>query len=297
MPTSNSLLHPHVEPLTGITIRTGSIDGHFFIDRTILIVSALQSIAVTIPSLSVDVNKVVYLDEAYPPQLSIISGSRSGHEPSFTGYIEVALTQVDAKHGILAIIMNHRGNVANFKAAISKFKTSGIRTELMVVGDDVGHGRIRAQKHGRSGIAGPVLILKVAGAFAATGATSDDDTRVAGLTAHQVLSVGSAISHVKKPNQPIQDKQSDELLATERSGREPDLVNISFLDLTSLRWTCSILRKPRCKNFWTGAMNILEKKYGTKPARVYSEKFTSTLNKLGFSISLIKVVGLGLQTD
>jgi len=39
----------------------------------------------------------------------------------------------------------------------------------MVVGDDVGHGRIRAQKHGRSGIAGPVLILKVAGAFAATG--------------------------------------------------------------------------------------------------------------------------------
>jgi triose/dihydroxyacetone kinase / FAD-AMP lyase (cyclizing) len=93
---------------------------------------------------------------------------------------------VDAKHGILAIIMNHRvshcsssylnnlmtsnqGNVANFKAAISKFDTSGIRTEHVVVGDDVGHGRIRAQKHGRSGIAGPVLVLKVAGAFAATG--------------------------------------------------------------------------------------------------------------------------------
>jgi dihydroxyacetone kinase len=64
---------------------------------------------------------------------------------------------------------SNQGNVANFKAAISKFKTSGIRTELVVVGDDVGHGRIRAQKHGRSGIAGPVLVLKVAGAFAATG--------------------------------------------------------------------------------------------------------------------------------
>jgi dihydroxyacetone kinase len=100
--------------------------------------------------------------------------------------IEVALTQVDAKHGILAIILNHRvshcsssylnnlmtsnqGNVANFKAAISKSETSGIRTEHVVVGDDVGYGRIRAQKHGRSGIAGPVLVLKVAGAFAATG--------------------------------------------------------------------------------------------------------------------------------
>jgi dihydroxyacetone kinase len=67
------------------------------------------------------------------------------------------------------LMTSNQGNVANFKAAISKFKTSGIRTELVVVGDDVGHGRIRAQKHGRSGIAGPVLVLKVAGAFAATG--------------------------------------------------------------------------------------------------------------------------------
>jgi dihydroxyacetone kinase len=46
----------------------------------------------------------------------------------------------------------------------------------------------------------------------------DDDIRVARLTADQVLSVGSAISHVKIPNQPIQDKQSDELLDTERFG-------------------------------------------------------------------------------
>jgi dihydroxyacetone kinase len=41
----------------------------------------------------------------------------------------------------------------------------------------------------------------------------------------------------------------------------------------------------------------LEKKYGAKPARVYSGTFTSTLNELGFSISLLRVVGLGLQTD
>jgi len=41
----------------------------------------------------------------------------------------------------------------------------------------------------------------------------------------------------------------------------------------------------------------LEKKYGTKPARVYSGTFTSTLNELGFSIPSPKVVGLGLQTD
>jgi dihydroxyacetone kinase len=107
------------------------LDNHFIQDQTILINSALQSAAVTNPSLSVDAkNKVVYLDVAYSPQVSIISGSGSGHEPSFVGYvgrgmlaaavsggilstpsqeqIGVALTKVDGKHGILAIIMNHQ---------------------------------------------------------------------------------------------------------------------------------------------------------------------------------------------
>lgn len=107
------------------------IDEHFIIDQTILMDSALRSAAVTNPSLSVDAeNKVVYLDVAYPPQVSLISGSGSGHEPSFTGYvgrgilaaavsggilstpsqaqIQAALTKVDGKHGILAIIMNHQ---------------------------------------------------------------------------------------------------------------------------------------------------------------------------------------------
>ena len=107
------------------------LDDHFILDQTILIDSALQSAAVTNPSVSVDAeNKVVYLDIPYPPQVSVISGCGSGHEPSFTGYVgrgmltaavsgglltspskdqvDVALTKVDGKHGILAIIMNHQ---------------------------------------------------------------------------------------------------------------------------------------------------------------------------------------------
>lgn len=63
----------------------------------------------------------------------------------------------------------NQGDVTNFKAAITKFKASGIRTELVIVSDDVGRGRIQAQEHGRSGIAGTVLVLKIAGAYAATG--------------------------------------------------------------------------------------------------------------------------------
>jgi triose/dihydroxyacetone kinase / FAD-AMP lyase (cyclizing) len=98
----------------------------------------LQSAALTNPSLSIDAkNKVIYVDVAYPPQVSVLSGSGSGHEPSFTGYvgrgmlaaavsggilstpsqeqIEAALTKVDGKHGILVVIMNHRvGDCCSF---------------------------------------------------------------------------------------------------------------------------------------------------------------------------------------
>jgi len=93
--------------------------------------SALQSASVTNPSVAVDAkNKIVYLDVAHPPQVAIISGSGSGHEPSFIGYVgrgllsaavtgsiltspsseqvEVAFTKVDGNMGILAIVMNHR---------------------------------------------------------------------------------------------------------------------------------------------------------------------------------------------
>jgi triose/dihydroxyacetone kinase / FAD-AMP lyase (cyclizing) len=159
----------------------------------------------------------------------------------------------------------------------------------------------------------------------------DEVTRAAKLTAAQLLSVGSAISHVKKPNQPIQDKQSDELLATERFGSEPgsgehQLLGSRKLEVDLPGIVETMLQElldwsDEDRSFSTisagdelvllvnnlgglsglelGAITLeiavqLEKKYGTRPVRVYSGTFMSTLNELGFSISLLKVVDLGL---
>jgi dihydroxyacetone kinase len=111
------------------------IDRHFIIDQTILVDSALQSVTVTNPSVSVDAkNKVVYLDVEHPPQVSVISGGGSGHEPAFTGFVGkgmlsasvtgpilssphadqilAALTKVDGSKGVLVVIMNHRVGLA-----------------------------------------------------------------------------------------------------------------------------------------------------------------------------------------
>lgn len=159
----------------------------------------------------------------------------------------------------------------------------------------------------------------------------EEVTRIAKLTTDQVLSVGSAISHVKIPNQPISDKQSDELLATRRFGSgtglgehqspgshklEIDLPGIVETMLQELldwadedrsfstiapddKLVLLVNNLGGLSRLELGAITFeisvqLEKKYGIKPERVYSGTFMSTLNELGFSISLMKVVDLGL---
>jgi dihydroxyacetone kinase len=48
-------------------------------------------------------------------------------------------------------------------------RAKGVDIEMLVVGDDAGVPRSRSGKVGRRGIAGTVLVQKIAGALAATG--------------------------------------------------------------------------------------------------------------------------------
>jgi triose/dihydroxyacetone kinase / FAD-AMP lyase (cyclizing) len=69
----------------------------------------------------------------------------------------------------LAIYRPVQGDIQSFKIAIAKAKASGLKAELVIVSDDVGKGRSRMGIHGRKGIAGTVLVVKIAGALAASG--------------------------------------------------------------------------------------------------------------------------------
>ena len=57
----------------------------------------------------------------------------------------------------------------NFGMAVEKAKAAGLNVEMVVVGDDVGVGRMKGGKVGRRGLAGTVLVHKISGALAATG--------------------------------------------------------------------------------------------------------------------------------
>lgn len=67
------------------------------------------------------------------------------------------------------MVMNYTGDVLNFGVAVEKARSLGVAVEMVVVGDDVGVGRERGGKVGRRGIAGTVLVVKIAGALAARG--------------------------------------------------------------------------------------------------------------------------------
>jgi dihydroxyacetone kinase len=178
-------------------------DKHFINDAIHLVDSALHSSTFTNPSIALDSdNKILYVrPDDKPPQVSLVSGGGSGHEPSYSGFvghgllsaavagtifaspsaeaIRIALTsRVDTEKGVLTIIMNYTGDVLNFGIASEKAMALGYKVNMVVVGDDVGVGRKRGGKVGRRGIAGTVLVIKIAGALAAMGASLEDVTKV-----------------------------------------------------------------------------------------------------------------------
>ena len=170
---------------------------HFFSDPTHLVNSALHSLTLTNPSLAFDKpNKVIYrrpvTNEPVEPRVSIVSGGGSGHEPAFAGFVgkgmltasvagtifaspsaeqvrRAVMERIETSKGVLIIIMNYTGDVLNFGIAAEKAKAAGINTEFFPIGDDVGVGRAKGAKVGRRGIAGGILVLKIAGALAETG--------------------------------------------------------------------------------------------------------------------------------
>lgn len=166
---------------------------HFINDPTHLVLSALKSVTLANPAVALDEeNKVIYRRPGHASQVSLVSGGGAGHEPSFAAFVGAGLLsgavsgtifaspsaeqvrrcileRVDTAKGALVVVMNYTGDVLNFGMAVEKAKASGLDVDMVVVGDDAGVGRAKGGKVGRRGIAGTVLVQKIAGALAATG--------------------------------------------------------------------------------------------------------------------------------
>lgn len=326
---------------------------HFINDPIHLVNTALRSATLTNPSLGFDEsNKIVYTRPSKRnAQVSLVSGGGSGHEPSFTGLVGHGLLsacvagtifaspsaeqittgiigRVDTEKGVLAIIMNYTGDVLNFGMAVEKAKSAGIDVDMVVVGDDVGVGREKAGKVGRRGIAGTVLVAKIAGAAAAMGYSLDKVAKVAKLTAENLVSVGASLDHVHVPGRGPKDADSEESLKDGQvelgmgihnepgfarlSVKLPELVgsmlkqlldqkdkdraylNVNSNEVVLLVNNLGGVSPLEMAGITAEVAAQMSDDYNIRPCRVLTGTYMTSLNGLGFSISLLNCVNTNL---
>jgi dihydroxyacetone kinase len=227
------------------------------------------------------------------------------------------------------MLIRNRGDVLNFGMAVEKAKAAGIEAEMIVVADDCGVGREKGGKVGRRGIAGTVLVQKIAGALAATGASLQEVHKVAKLVADNTVSIGSSLSHVHVPGRAPGGE--DELKENElevgmgihnEPGSERTTSDLPGVVKTMLKYMLDTSDKDRAflqvsksddtvllvnnlggvsplemGGITAEVVNQLEQDYGIEPQRILSGTFMTSLNGLGFSISLLKLTSSGVSTS
>ena len=134
--------------------------------------------------------KVVKKKNINTNKVSLISGGGSGHEPAHAGFVGHGMldaavcgdvfaspSQIQVYQGIkatasdkgtLLIIKNYSGDVMNFKNAAYLASEDGIKVDYVKVDDDIAV-QDSLYTVGRRGVAGTVLVHKVAGAAAEMG--------------------------------------------------------------------------------------------------------------------------------
>ncbi|SDB90224.1 dihydroxyacetone kinase family protein [Paraburkholderia lycopersici] len=184
----------------------------------------LEGIARTAPHVAVlgDENVLVRKALAHPPArpVAVISGGGSGHEPAHGGYVgrgmlsaavcgEVftspstdavlaAIRATAGPNGALLVVKNYTGDRLNFGLAAELARAEGIPVEIVVVADDVSL-RARTERGQRRGIAGTVLVHKIAGAAAARGDALAQVAAIARDAARNLGTMGVALDGCTLP--------------------------------------------------------------------------------------------------
>ncbi len=173
-------------------------------------------------TLLADENVVLRADLGPPAarQVAIISGGGSGHEPAHAGYVGAgmlhaavagdvftspstdavlaAIRAASGPAGALLVVKNYTGDRLNFGLAAELARAEGIPVETVVVADDVALRDTVAPER-RRGLAGTVLVHKVAGAASAAGLDLAAVTAEARQAASSLGTMGVALGACTVP--------------------------------------------------------------------------------------------------
>ncbi|GMY24054.1 putative 3,4-dihydroxy-2-butanone kinase [Fagus crenata] len=270
-------------------------------------------------------------------KVAIISGGGSGHEPAHAGFVgEGMLTAaicgdvfasppvdsilsgiraVTGSMGCLLIVTNYTGDRLNFGLAAEQAKSEGYKVETVIVGDDCALPPPRGIA-GRRGLAGTILVNKVAGAAAAAGHSLADVAAEAKHASEIVGTMGVALSVCTLPGQVTSDRLGPGKMELglgihgEPGAVVADLQPVDVVVSHVLKQILSqetnyvpITRGSRVVLMTNGlgatpimelmiasgkAVPKLQLEHGLAVDRVYTGSFMTSLDMAGFSISIMK---------
>lgn len=184
---------------------------------------ALMGMAEAHPDLvRVDLENQIVVRKNAPVQgkVGVISGGGSGHEPMHGGFVGTGMLDaacpgavftspvpdqmlaatraVNGGAGVLHIVKNYTGDVLNFEMAAELAEAEGIHVEAVVTNDDVAV-QDSLYTAGRRGVGVTVLLEKIVGGLAETGAPLDSVATLARKVNSQGRSMGMALTSCTVP--------------------------------------------------------------------------------------------------
>ncbi|MBB3976636.1 dihydroxyacetone kinase [Rhizobium azooxidifex] len=153
-------------------------------------------------------------------KVAVVIGGGSGHYPAFAGYVGPGLAdaavagdvfaspstaavarvcrQAHRGGGILLGFGNYAGDVLNFGVAAERLRAEGIDVRIVPVTDDVASASAETPAK-RRGIAGDLVVFKIAGAAAEAGLSLDEVERVTRHANERTVSFGVAFAGCTLP--------------------------------------------------------------------------------------------------
>lgn len=157
-----------------------------------------------------------------PGKVALVVGGGSGHYPAFLGYVGPGLADgavagdvfaspstsavagvaraADLGGGVILGFGNYAGDVLNFGAAAERLRAEGIDARILAVTDDVASAPATDAAR-RRGVAGDLLVFKIAGAAAEAGLDLDAVMDLAGRANARTVSFGLAFDGCTLPGQ------------------------------------------------------------------------------------------------
>jgi dihydroxyacetone kinase-like protein len=177
---------------------------------------------------------IVRKDAPVKGKVGVISGGGSGHEPMHGGFVGfgmldaacpgavftspvpdqmlAATRAVNGGAGVLHVVKNYTGDVLNFEMAAELAEADGIQVASVVTNDDVAV-KDSTWTAGRRGVGVTVLLEKIVGGFAQTGASLDQVAAMARKVNDHGRSMGMALTSCTVPaaGKPTFDLGEDEM--------------------------------------------------------------------------------------